>query len=111
MMEVFGGGDVREPWALFLDDERDPVDGGEWVVCRSTDEAVTETLSRGCPPSVMSLDHDLGGDDTAMRYLRWVMDTYDNWDFTYRVHSQNPVGRDNIVSLLESYRRAYGGGK
>lgn len=110
LVEVFGGGEVQEPWALFLDDERDPVDGGEWVVCRSTDEAVTETRVRGCPPSVMSLDHDLGDDDTAMLYLRWVTVTYDNWDFTYRVHSQNPVGRDNIVSLLECYRRAYGGG-
>lgn len=115
LVEVFGYGDdpVPAPWGLFLDDERDPsfVGGGEWVVCRSTDEAVTETLSRGCPPSVMSLDHDLGGTDTSMRYLRWVTDQYENWEFSYRVHSQNPVGRDNIVSLLESYRRAHGSGR
>ena len=99
---------VREPWALFLDDERDPsfVGGGDWVVCRSSEGAIQETVSRGCPPSVMSLDHDLGGDDTAMQYLRWAMGAYEGWDFTYRVHSQNPVGRDNLVALCESFRRS-----
>ena len=98
-----------EPWAMFLDDERDPsfIGGGdEWVVVRSSAEAISETVKRGSLPSKMSLDHDLGGDDTAMRFLRWATGFDEDWNFQYSVHSQNPVGRDNLISLLESYRRS-----
>ncbi len=56
-------------------------------------------------PAHVDYDHDLGGDDTAMRFVRWLVDqvvdhgTYVG-DMTWAVHSSNPVGRDNIDGLM-----------
>jgi len=93
------------PWNLYLDDLRDPPPGHEWVVCRSTHQAMEVVASRGMP-SLMSLDHDLGGDDTTMAFLRRLAN--EAWDGVspppdYRVHSANPVGAQNIVSFMESW--------
>lgn len=98
-------------WCLFLDDEREcnlelPPKNADapWITARSSAEAINMVRTWG-PPVRMSLDHDLGGDDTAMIFLRW----YENelidgrihnlpvWD----VHSANPVGRDNLVAFLQ----------
>ena len=56
--------------------------------------ALEVVASRGMPAH-MSLDHDLGGDDTSMIFLRRL--TNDVWDDAspppdYQVHSANPVG-------------------
>lgn len=107
-------------WNLFLDDLRNPettgaqerngqIDYGidQWVVCRSSEEALKEVAARGFP-TYMSLDHDLGGDDTTMVFLRrlidelWVGELPPN----YLVHSQNPVGRENIISFMDSWAKA-----
>lgn len=106
-------------WCLFLDDLREPRDAytdprsalGEkdrWVVAKSTDEAKGLVLALGMP-SVMSLDHDLGGEDTSMRFLSWLARDY--WDTvsqipTYLVHSANPVGAKNICSFMDSWRKS-----
>ena len=93
-------------WNLYLDDLRDPKDP-YWIVCRSTEEALKEVAARGMPTS-MSLDHDLGGDDTTMIFLRRLIDEY--WvgecPPDYIVHSQNPVGRENIIAFMGSWARA-----
>lgn len=107
-------------WNLFLDDLRNPDDPAarevsgaihygidQWVICRSTEEALREVAARGMP-AYMSLDHDLGGDDTTMVFLRrlidelWVGEIPPN----YLVHSQNPVGRENIISFMDSWAKA-----
>lgn len=55
------------------------------------------------------LDHDLGGDDTAMRVVDFLVEHYFyacevyNWDGKIYVHSMNPVGANNIVRALERY--------
>ena len=95
-------------WALFIDDLREPPRDQEWVVCRSTEEAIDQVRLRGMP-SVMSLDHDLGDDDTTMVFLRCLVNEL--WDGgtpppDYRVHSANPVGAQNIISFMESWRRS-----
>lgn len=58
----------------------------------------------------ISFDHDLGGDDTAMvvvkRLIELDMDADGGFiprDFTFRVHSANPVGSENIRMLLAQY--------
>jgi hypothetical protein len=96
-------------WNLFLDDEREPVHPDKVVIARSSKEAICACLARGFP-TFISFDHDLGGDDTAMRFLDWlILADLDSGftsfpeDFTFDVHSQNPVGRDNIRGRLESY--------
>lgn len=60
-------------------------------------------------PSFISFDHDLGGDDTTMVFLRRL--TNEIWDGTspppdYYIHSANPVGSINIHSFMDSWRRS-----
>jgi hypothetical protein len=88
-------------WKLFLDDLRDPPFSG-FVIARSTSEAKQLVVEKG-PPSSMSLDHDLGGDDTAMVFLKWLSENYFDSPPGFQVHSANPVGADNIVSFMNSW--------
>jgi hypothetical protein len=89
---------------LFIDDERFPVDES-FVIARTSQEAIQLVRSRGMP-SEISFDHDLGGEDTAMVFLRWLTDQLidgavafpDNFQFS--VHSQNSVGVQNIQGLM-----------
>lgn len=100
-------------WKLFLDDEREPVGTG-WTVCRNVSEAVAVTKLFGLP-SYISFDHDLGDgvapvgyDNTGMGFAKWfadqVMDGADiTSDFGFYVHSQNPIGADNIRSFMRKF--------
>jgi hypothetical protein len=91
---------------LFLDDERNGPDG--FYLARSTAQAVELVESHGCLPEFMSLDHDLGGSDTTMEFLKWIAYEWNQDDAIpfYVVHSENPVGRGNIISFLESLKKA-----
>lgn len=99
-------------WNLFLDDERypthvDPTLDRQWIVARSTEEAIQEVTHRGFP-WFMSLDHDLGSNDTTMDFLRWLV-----WEYggsvvsppQYQIHSANPVGAKNIEAFMNSWKR------
>jgi hypothetical protein len=91
-------------YRLFLDDVRNPPDK-DWVVCRSTQEAIEIIIQKGMP-DFMSLDHDLGGDDTTMVFLKRLVNEV--WDGksnppNYQVHSANPIGTQNIISYMESW--------
>lgn len=93
---------------LFIDDERFPPDDGrEWVIVRSSQEAIYTVVERGAP-SFISYDHDLGGDDTSMRFITWMIDAYldgelQSFPVNYTIHSQNPVGARNIAELLKGF--------
>ena len=93
---------------LFIDDERFPPDDGrEWVIVRSSQEAIFTVAERGAP-SFISYDHDLGGNDTSMRFITWMIDAYldgeiDTFPVNYTIHSQNPVGARNIAELLKGF--------
>lgn len=50
----------------------------------------------------MSLDHDLGGDDTTRPIVRWMCEN-EVWAKGIRVHSANPVGRDWIEGMVVRY--------
>ena len=93
---------------LFLDDLRTPPNE-EYIIVRSSDEAKEFVLSNGCPEFI-SFDHDLGGEDTAMIFVKWLVEQdLDNngsvipIDFQFNVHSANPCGAENIRSYLTSY--------
>jgi hypothetical protein len=97
-------------YRLFIDDERDPTDG-EWVVVRSVEDAIAVIEAQGAP-SYISFDHDLGENKkTGHDLARWLID----WDikndvltpanFSYYVHSQNPIGKANIEGIFASYFR------
>ena len=110
----------------------------EWIVVKNYQEFVDTINSKGLP-SFVSFDHDLG--KTA--YEEWLKNTrysgeinYDNikeetgmdcvtflidycmdhnCDFPhYRIHTMNPVGRENIGSKIRNYikhRSQYGKNK
>lgn len=98
-------------WCLFLDDIRSPGDVYEdtmgWVIARSSLEAIDLVREHGMP-GLISLDHDLGGDDTAMHFLKWL--AYEYWTEQpvpgAFVHSANPVGAKNLESFMDSWKRS-----
>jgi hypothetical protein len=95
---------------LFLDDERFPPDGPDWWIVRDMPEAIQYMEAHGCPLFI-SFDHDLGeGKHTGADLARWMvnrdLDTDGKFipsEFTYYVHSQNPVGATNITGWLDGY--------
>lgn len=93
------------PYKLFIDDERDPPDES-WTVVRTVEEAKTILVSWDLPTE-MSLDHDLGGDETVMQILHWMAENfYEEGPPPWKIHSANPVGRANMESFLESWARS-----
>ena len=93
---------------LFLDDLR-TAPSGDYTTVRSSDEAKAYVMQNGCPEFI-SFDHDLGGADTAMQFVKWLVDyDMDNngavipTSFQFHVHSANPVGAQNIAGYLQSY--------
>lgn len=77
------------------------------MVVRSSDEALLYIQNNGMP-AFISFDHDLGGDDTTMVFLRKLVDSDYGNDFppAYEVHSANPVGKKNIISFMDSWKKS-----
>lgn len=92
-------------WKLYLDDERTcPYD--DYIVARSTAEAIELVQLNGVPEAV-SFDHDLGGDDTSLIFLKWwTNEHFDSPPQNWKVHSANPVGKLNIESFINSWIKA-----
>lgn len=94
-------------YKMFLDDERFPV-YSDFKIIRTSQEAIDYVLLNGMP-SYISFDHDLGGDDTSMVFVHWIVAaTLNNLitiphDFEYSVHSQNPIGKKNIEGLMDCF--------
>jgi len=94
---------------MFIDDIRPCPDRFDDAV-RSSDEAIAMMGRDGCPRFI-SFDHDLGGDDTAMRVVNWMIEKdmdEPGWipePFNWDVHSANPVGKENINSKLLCYMK------
>lgn len=62
-------------------------------------------------PEFLDLDHDLGEIDgrpsTVMEFLNWLFNRFpESKPPAFSVHSQNPVGKENITSFLKSWKRA-----
>lgn len=94
-------------YKLFIDDERSPPDE-TWVVTRSSYDALDYIETNGMP-NFISFDHDLGGEDTTMVFLKKLVEYV--WNGTdsppdYKVHSANPVGSQNIISFMESWKKS-----
>ena len=98
-------------WVLFLDDERMPASLDDNIfIARDVEGAINLVKQHGIGPSFISFDHDLGGDETAMDFVNWLIDMDVGSVFTlipkcfqFTVHSQNPVGKANIEGKLNSY--------
>ena len=121
---------------IFLDDERYPIDvtwiklpDYKWDIIRNYPEFVKYIQTHGVP-EFLSLDHDLGSEhygNFSMNESGYFIDYskfsektgYDCAKFLvdecirldkdvpdYVVHSMNPIGKQNIISYLESYKNA-----
>jgi hypothetical protein len=89
---------------LFLDDLRDPPDTS-WVLARSTREALE--ICRETWPTELALDHDLGGDDTVMIFLKSLYEMSEDKPIpSWKIHSANPAGRLNIESFMMSWEKS-----
>lgn len=90
---------------IWVDDLREPPDSS-WLWFKDSHEALTWMESRrasGCNMgTVMSLDHDLGGDQTTRPLVLWMCEN-DVWPEEVRVHSMNPVGRLWLEEMVKRY--------
>ena len=100
---------MMKKWCLFLDDERTPKTRTDWVIARSVSKAISLVEKNGCP-FLISFDHDLGDQvPTGHNFAKWLIRQDQDGVicipqcFSFDVHSANPAGRDNIISLMNSY--------
>ncbi|WP_347230597.1 cyclic-phosphate processing receiver domain-containing protein [Chryseobacterium sp. Leaf394] len=115
---------------LFLDDLRYPIDAyhytkqdiflrDDWVIARNYHQFVSSILEEGLPEFI-SFDHDLADEDylesdsheipekTGYECAKWLI----NYCMDHNAelpkffsHSMNPVGKENIESLLNNYKK------
>lgn len=99
-------------YRLFIDDERYPVDV-DWLIARSSEEAINYVLSFGLP-SEIAFDHDLGGEDTTRRFIFWLggylVESNEKFPrgFKFTVHSQNPAGVQWITGTVNNLIQHFG---
>lgn len=98
------------PYHLYLDDIRTPKQD-HWIVVRTPNAFRQMILDKGHLPEAISLDHDLGeGLESGYDVMHWLIElSLDHGlpleDVDLGSHSANPVGRKNILSLFESWKR------
>lgn len=66
-----------------------------------TSAAALRELQNSVPYDVIWLDHDLGGDDTTLPVVDWLVQNPIRGPEYVVVHTQNPVGRKRIIQALE----------
>lgn len=92
---------------LYLDDVRNPKSEG-WTIVRNYEEFVKYIEKNGLPDEI-SFDHDLGENiKTGYDCAKWLCEYC--WGNglpipNFNVHSANPVGRDNIIQILQSFQK------
>jgi hypothetical protein len=102
-------GSKQMTYSLWVDDQADELPARKvpegWVGAKSSSEAIAIVQEKG-PPEWMDLDHDLGGSDTVLVFLRWLRENHFN-DIPRgcRVHSQNPIGADAIRHFMHDWKR------
>jgi len=90
---------------LYLDDLRSTPENFERVY--DYDEFVNFINKNGVPEFI-SFDHDLGEGKTGFDCAKFLVEfCLDNGvlEINFQVHSQNPVGKENIEKLLDNFNR------
>lgn len=96
---------------LYLDDERSipPDYPADTILCRTVKEALDKIVEAEYNISMISFDHDLGGNwidgyntgyDLACHIERMVHEGLITKPFKVYIHSQNPVGKQNIKAVM-----------
>ena len=88
---------------LWVDDERPAPEGWFWAKTSSAAMIMLGVTNGGDDKvSEVSLDHDLGGEDTTRQVVLW-MALSNIWPEKIYIHTANPVGRDWLVGMIERY--------
>lgn len=93
-------------YRMYIDDLRTP-DIDYDIIVRSSDEAIKCIKEHGMP-SFISFDHDLGGGDTSMKVVNFIVESLldDDFsmevDFDFKIHSANPIGAANIDTKMRN---------
>lgn len=91
---------------VWLDDKRDPVlftGETDWIRVYTADAAIALLAQGGV--DIISLDHDLGTEDTGYTVACWIeeMAYYKKMKpLEWRIHSDNVVGRGNMERALRA---------
>ena len=93
---------------LWVDDER-PAPDDSWTVAKTSDDAIQELYMLGTPAVIamgdtfeeISLDHDLGGDDTGMEVLDWMIN-WGYWPKVVTIHTANRPARDRMLAATNA---------
>lgn len=94
----------KEPkkYLLWIDDLRGYPNNyiGEYhiVIARNYKEAIYQLDKFHF--DIICLDHDLGEEKTGYDICKYIIE-HDIWCKEFRIHTRNPVGRDNMVQLLK----------
>ena len=121
----------EKPFLLFIDDERfpyvknpllddvsayhytnyEPFKTKKWVIVRNYNEFIAKVEELGLP-QICSFDNDLGDVDEAEKTgydcAKWLCDYCQSNGLKfpdYYVHSMNPIGKVNIISYIENYKK------
>ena len=91
-------------YKLFLDDIRFPKPFDNWHIVRSYNQFVSHIEKYGLPIE-MSLDHDLGEELTGYDCIKWMINEkqYDLRNIKIKVHSMNPIGKENIEFIINNW--------
>ena len=87
---------------LWIDDIRPPPDDS-WTWAKTSADALEHLHDDDVVE--LSLDHDLGGDDTTMPIAKFIEEQAHAGKMIppkWAIHSANPVGRDNLQATLHS---------
>jgi hypothetical protein len=96
---------------LWVDDLREPPDR-DWTWVKTSADAIRlmELCGNKALPhgeraywGEISLDHDLGGEDTTRPVVMWMCE-HDYWPMIVHVHTANPVGREWLEGMICRYR-------
>ena len=80
----------------------------DYIPAESSREAIRLVEEKGMP-SFISFDHDLGGEDTSIAFIDWLIKNRYNEEVPdFSVHSKNPIGRLNIISKMNSWKKSQG---
>ncbi len=87
---------------LWVDDLRDPPAGWWWA--KTSRAAIDVLVAHRGQVEEMSLDHDLGGDDTTRPVVLFMCENEWAWPAKVLVHSANPVGVEWLEGMIERYQ-------
>lgn len=99
---------------IYLDDERPTPEG--WIGFNTAEKLINfidlYDFNHGndyVPIEIISLDHDLGVGKSGYDFLVWLEEkVYNNVSFSIPslvIHSANPVGKQNMMRVIESIKR------